>query len=143
MSHTQAGGSAKRSYADLTVTKADGGIRTPDPRFTRAVLWPTELRRRSGGECSRGRAFSRHGKHAFNPGGAGLWRAPDRSLLEPAAARGGALDPALPVGPHLRHALSAGPLLAGRRRRGRPGRSRRSAVAGLALRAGARRDRDA
>ena len=26
--------------------QADGGIRTLDPRFTRAVLWPTELRRR-------------------------------------------------------------------------------------------------
>ena len=32
--------------------KADGGIRTLDPRFTRAVLWPTELRRRCGDECS-------------------------------------------------------------------------------------------
>jgi hypothetical protein len=30
-------------------SQADGGIRTLDPRFTRAVLWPTELRRRSGG----------------------------------------------------------------------------------------------
>ncbi len=29
--------------------EADGGIRTLDPRFTRAVLWPTELRRRVGG----------------------------------------------------------------------------------------------
>ena len=27
-------------------SQADGGIRTLDPRFTRAVLWPTELRRR-------------------------------------------------------------------------------------------------
>jgi hypothetical protein len=27
-------------------SQADGGIRTHDPRFTRAVLWPTELRRR-------------------------------------------------------------------------------------------------
>jgi hypothetical protein len=27
--------------------QADGGIRTLDPRFTRAVLWPTELRRRA------------------------------------------------------------------------------------------------
>jgi hypothetical protein len=26
--------------------RAGGGIRTPDPRFTRAVLWPTELLRR-------------------------------------------------------------------------------------------------
>ena len=32
--------------------EADGGIRTHDPRFTRAVLWPTELRRRCGDECS-------------------------------------------------------------------------------------------
>src|SRR5688572_15228020 len=32
--------------------QADGGIRTHDPRFTRAVLWPTELRRRCGDECS-------------------------------------------------------------------------------------------
>src|SRR5437763_4773168 len=28
--------------------EADDGIRTHDPRFTRAVLWPTELRRRGG-----------------------------------------------------------------------------------------------
>jgi transposase len=27
--------------------QADGGIRTLDPRFTRAVLWPSELRRRA------------------------------------------------------------------------------------------------
>jgi uncharacterized membrane protein (UPF0127 family) len=33
-------------------SQADGGIRTLDPRFTRAVLWPTELRRRCGDECS-------------------------------------------------------------------------------------------
>ena len=30
------------------VQRADDGIRTHDPRFTRAVLWPTELRRRGG-----------------------------------------------------------------------------------------------
>jgi AcrR family transcriptional regulator len=30
-------------------SQADGGIRTHDPRFTRAVLWPTELRRRTTG----------------------------------------------------------------------------------------------
>src|SRR4051794_33536542 len=29
--------------------RAGEGIRTPDPRFTRAVLWPTELLRRRCG----------------------------------------------------------------------------------------------
>ena len=37
----------KRKTKDLAPqSQADGGIRTHDPRFTRAVLWPTELRRR-------------------------------------------------------------------------------------------------
>ena len=39
------------------LSQADGGIRTLDPRFTRAVLWPTELRRRVSSEC---RCLYRH-----------------------------------------------------------------------------------
>jgi hypothetical protein len=39
----EAAGAGKPS----TSAQADGGIRTHDPRFTRAVLWPTELRRRA------------------------------------------------------------------------------------------------
>ena len=43
----------KKDEPHLALQKeADGGIRTLDPRFTRAVLWPTELRRRCGDECS-------------------------------------------------------------------------------------------
>jgi DNA-binding PadR family transcriptional regulator len=38
----------KQQGPDLALqSQADGGIRTLDPRFTRAVLWPTELRRRA------------------------------------------------------------------------------------------------
>jgi integrase len=48
---------ATRWSPDLALDReADGGIRTLDPRFTRAVLWPTELRRRARDECSRGTA---------------------------------------------------------------------------------------
>ena len=39
----------ERSAKTARESKADGGIRTHDPRFTRAVLWPTELRRRLRG----------------------------------------------------------------------------------------------
>ena len=39
----EAGG---RESGSASQSQADGGIRTLDPRFTRAVLWPTELRRR-------------------------------------------------------------------------------------------------
>src|SRR5437764_13100484 len=35
--------------SSATLVRADGGIRTHDPRFTRAVLWPAELRRRDRG----------------------------------------------------------------------------------------------
>ena len=39
---------AKAEKTDLALqSQADGGIRTLDPRFTRAVLWPSELRRRA------------------------------------------------------------------------------------------------
>src|SRR3981189_3148490 len=62
--------------------EAEGGIRTPDPRFTRAVLWPTELRRQPGGECSCGHPFSGHGKYPAAARRAPVRRAPDRAVME-------------------------------------------------------------
>src|SRR3954447_13453736 len=49
--------------------QADGGIRTLDPRFTRAVLWPTELRRQRRRSLAAGRDSSRPrlGGHAAAP----------------------------------------------------------------------------
>ena len=61
----------------------------------------------------------------------GPWTAqadrPDRPAI--VAARGGARDPALPIGPHVRHALRARPRVARLRPPGRPGGPGRPAVA--------------
>src|SRR5215204_5721391 len=44
----------KKDEPHLALQKeADGGIRTHDPRFTRAVLWPSELRRRRSTSVAR------------------------------------------------------------------------------------------
>src|SRR3954452_14225193 len=90
-------------------SQADDGIRTHDPRFTRAVLWPTELRRR-GGECSRGSALVRHGSEAEDARRTRVRGTPARTRLDAVTACRRAASPPLPLGPHVWDALRARPL---------------------------------
>src|SRR4051794_6656899 len=107
-----------------TEPKADGGIRTHDPRFTRAVLWPTELRRQRDGSLAAGRDPPpvRLGRHVApptrapaplcdrrrrgNPRGQHARVAPARpGLVALPALRPRPPDPGLPVGAYVRDAL--------------------------------------
>src|SRR4051794_1817198 len=82
-----------------------------------------------GGECSRGPAFGRYGFAATDARRAAVRRAVAGTGLDALAARHRDAVSALPVCPHVRNALPAGPLLARGRRRHRARGPRRAALA--------------
>src|SRR4051794_14246379 len=86
-----------------------------------------------GGECSQGRGFSSHGFWVRDTCCAWVPGASDRARVVALAEGCRAAITPLSFSPYLRYALSAGPLLARRRRRHRARRPRHPALAGRAL----------